>query len=169
MLVLLQVMGNMPQQDFARQMLGEIKRNPRFPPFVAAVDDAVDALLEDAVEVARTVGVLSNSNHDSSSYRMRDQGGIPPAAQAAANYYRPVLTQLFEAVLKFHLQVQATNSTAYVFVPGKKPHDGASHCYLVTPWSSKQSVFLSRPHTRYDVPLLYADRCCAGAAAWGVF
>jgi hypothetical protein len=120
-LVYSQVMRNMPQQDFARQMLSEIKHDPRFPPFVTAVDDAVDALLEDAVDVARTVGVLSSSTHDSSSYRKRDQGGIPPAAQPAANYYRPVLTQLFEAVLKFHLQVQGTNSTAYVFVPGKQP------------------------------------------------
>lgn len=110
----------MPQRDFARQMLSIIKRDPRFPPFVAAVDDAVDTLLEDAVSVARTVGVLANSNNDSSSYRLRDQGPIPAAAQAAANYYRPVLTQLFEAALKLHLQVQGTNSTAYIFVPGKQ-------------------------------------------------
>jgi hypothetical protein len=144
-LLLLQVMRNMPQQDFARQMLSEIKSNPRFPPFVAAVDDAVDALLEDAVEIARTVGVLSNSNHDSSSYRRRDQGGIPPAAQAAANYYWPVLTQLFEAVLKLHLQVQGTNSTAYVFVPGKQPPDWTS-CCLVTP------LLVSRMHQLLFLP-----------------
>jgi hypothetical protein len=111
-----------PQRDFARQMLSMVKRDARFPPFVAAVDDAVEGLLESAVAVGRTMGVLPPAaHHDSSPFRGRDQGGpIPAAAQAAANYYRPVLTQLFEAAVRLHLQVQGTNSTAYVFVPGEQ-------------------------------------------------
>jgi hypothetical protein len=103
--------------DFARRMLSEIKRNPRFPPFISAVSDAVESLLEDAIDIAKTMGVLSSSM-DSSARRLRDQG-MSPAAQSAAIYYRPVLTQLMEAALKMHLQVQGTAETAYIFVPGK--------------------------------------------------
>lgn len=101
-------------------MLSDIKRNPRSPPFVAAVSDAVEGLLEDAISIAKTLGVLSKTSvTDSSSHRMRDQG-LSPAAQAAAIYYRPVLTQLLEAALKFHLQVQGTADTAYIFVAGEQ-------------------------------------------------
>ena len=119
MLLRIQVDPNMLQQEFARQMLHEINRNPRFPPLAAAVDDAVDGLLEDAVDVSRRMGVLSQLG-DSSGHRFRDQGpSIPPAAQAAATFYRPVLTQMFEAALRLHLLVQSTHHTTYIFVPGE--------------------------------------------------
>lgn len=107
-------------------MLREIARSPRFPPLAEAVDDAVDGLLEDAVHVARRMGVLgalqdTGSSSGSGGHRMqRDQGpGLPPAAQAAASYYRPILTQLFEAAIRLHLLVQGADETAYVFVPGE--------------------------------------------------
>jgi hypothetical protein len=112
-----QVQTSEPQMDFARRMLSEVKRNPRFPPFVTAVSDAVESLLEDSINIAKTMGVLSSST-DSSIRRLRDQG-MSPAAQSAAIYYRPVLTQLLEAALKCHLQVQGTAETAYIFVPGE--------------------------------------------------
>lgn len=98
-------------------MLSEVKRNPRFPPFAAAVSDAIEHLLEDAIDIAKTMGVLSSAM-DSSVRRLRDQG-MSPAAQSASIYYRPVLTQLMEAALRLHLQVQGTAETAYIFVPGE--------------------------------------------------
>lgn len=101
-------------------MVSMVKRDARFPPFVAAVDDAVEGLLESAVAVGRSMGVLPPEHQDSSPFRGRDQGPIPAAAQAAANYYRPVLTQLFEAAVRLHLQVQGTNRTGYIFVPGEQ-------------------------------------------------
>lgn len=119
----------MSQLDFARRMMGEIKRNPRFPPFSAAVEDAVDGLIEDAIEVARSMGALQAYYSSPTSAAVGGRGGgvadvggaggIPPAAQAAVRYYRPVLTQLFEAAMRLHLQVQGTVSTAYLFVPGE--------------------------------------------------
>jgi hypothetical protein len=112
-----QVKTNESQMEFARRMLSEVKRNPRFPPFLTAVSDAVESLLEDAIDIAQTMGVLSSAP-DSSVRRLRDQG-MSPAAQPAAIYYRPVLTQLMGAALKFHLQVQGTAETAYIFVPGE--------------------------------------------------
>lgn len=113
-------------------MLKEIKRNPRFQPFCSAVDDAVEALLEDAVRVAQAMGVMRESALDSSSHRWRDQAAaIPAAAQAAASYYRPVLTQLFEAALRFHLQVQGTSDTGYIFVPGKPCMVSSNTCMLL--------------------------------------
>lgn len=108
-------------------MLSMVKRDARFPPFVAAVDDAVEGVLESAVAVGRSMGVLPPAHQDTSPFRGRDQGPIPAAAQAAANYYRPVLTQLFEAAVRLHLQVQGTNSTAYIFVPGEQG-EGCSQC-----------------------------------------
>lgn len=117
-----QVPYDTPQQEYARQMLSEIRRNARFVPFTDAVDDGVFALTEDALRVSDMLGVLPASAPEGSVRRLHgQQGGVSrsASAQAAESYYRPVLTQLMEAALKLYLQVQTTSETAYLFVPGK--------------------------------------------------
>lgn len=86
-------------------MLDQIKKNPNFEPYVAAVDAAVTSLIKTATEAAVDTGMI--------------EAGAAAGSQATAEgYYQPVLWQVCSAALKLHLQVQGTSDTAVIFVPG---------------------------------------------------
>lgn len=117
-LLLPQAPHDISQTDFARHMLGQIKKtkDSTFHPFVACVDKSVNKLIKNAVTVATSTGAVSATAAASSQ-------------EAAERYYKPVLWQLCAAALKLHLQVQGTTDTTFVYVPGGGL--GWIQCWLV--------------------------------------
>jgi hypothetical protein len=89
---------------YARYVLDRIQRDPDLPALKSTVSNAASALVAEAAAQARSSGVSVSAGD----------------VEAAAGYYRPVVMQLCEAALRFHLQVQGTADTTLVYVPGER-------------------------------------------------
>lgn len=117
-----QVSSGTSTRDYARQVLATIRANPQYQPLAASAAEAADDLLQDAARSSRPsssgLGLLGGGSDVSRGQRWRDQGGLAGPSDALVAYYRPVLTKLMEAALRFYLQVQATADSALVLVPG---------------------------------------------------
>lgn len=126
--------ATLSQLSYARYTLNQINQDPHFKPFADAVDAAVAAMLQDAAALAASTGAVLPTTTGSSGNSGCAYPDLPmsydgsgaasrqtqqAAVAAAYAYYQPVLRELCEAALRYHLQVQGTAEGMFIFVPGE--------------------------------------------------